>query len=134
MRTALLTIVAAASALGLAAPASAQRYPPPTYGHGYGYGYHDDWGQVRHLDARIDALQRHINRLDRRNVLSRRDAARLRFQAHDLERRLHWSARNGLHPAERYEIERRIARLEQRIWREAHDGRYWGRYGYGYGW
>ena len=129
MRAALLTIAAAASAIGLAAPASAQWYPPPPYG----YGHYDHWGQVRRLDARIDSLQRHINRLDSRDVLSEREAARLRWQARELERRLHWSARNGLHPAERFQIERRIAGLEHRIWRDARDGnRRWARYGYGW--
>lgn len=124
MRIFLISLAAAASALAVATPASAQYFPVP---QGQAYGYHNNYGQVRRLDARIDAIQRQINRLDRRDILSDREANRLRRDARELERRLHFAARNGLHPAERFEIERRLARLEQRLWRDARDGNRWGR-------
>jgi len=124
MRTVLISLAAAASALVVASPASAQWHPPQP--QGYAYGYHNNYGQVRRLDARIDALQRQINRLDRRDVISDREAERLRRQSRELERRLHFAARNGLHPQERFEIERRLARLEQRLFRDARDGNRWG--------
>lgn len=123
MRTVLISLAAAASALAVATPASAQYFPAP---QGYAYGYHNNYGQVRRLQARIDALQRQINRLDRRDILSNREADRLRRQSRELELRLRFAARNGLHPQERFEIERRLARLEARLFRDARDGNRWG--------
>ena len=123
MRITLISLAAAASALAVAAPASAQYFPVP---QGNAYGYQNNYGQARRLDARIDAIQRQINQLDRRNILSDREADRLRRESREVERRLHFAARNGLHPQERYDIERRIARLEQRLFRDARDGHGWG--------
>jgi hypothetical protein len=96
MRTVLITLAAAASALAVATPAAAQYFP-----------------------------QRQIHRLDRRNVLSDREARRLRNESVTIERRLRVMRQNGLHPRERYDIERRIAWLEQRLWRDARDGNRW---------
>lgn len=130
MRKFVIAAALAASALTAAAPAAAQWYPPQ--GNAYGYNY--NYGQVRRLDARIDAIQRQIVQLDRRNILSEREASRLRGESRDVERRLHYAARNGLTGWERDDIERRIGRLEYRVQREARDGN---RYGYrqaGYGW
>lgn len=127
MRTLTITLAAAASALAFATPAAAQYWPAPApVPQGYGYGYHDNYGQVRRLQVRINQIQRQIERLDRRNVLSDREARRLREQSRDLERRLYRTGRDGLHPQEGFEIERRLARLEQRLWRDARDGNRWG--------
>lgn len=129
MRKFIIAAALAASALTAAAPAAAQWYPPQP--QGYGYGYHGShWGQVRRLQARIDQLQRQIRHLDRREILSEREAARLRAQSREIEHRLRYAARNGLHPQEAYAIERRIQRLEFRIHREARDGNRYGGYGY----
>jgi hypothetical protein len=127
MRTFLISLAAAASALAVATPASAQYFPVP---QGNAYGYQHNYGQVRRLQARIDQIQHQINRLDRRDILSDREARRLRLESRELERRLRIAARNGLHPAERYEIERRLARLEQRLYRDARDGNRWGHNAY----
>ena len=124
MRKFFIAAAVAASALTATAPAAAQWGQPQ--GNAYGY---NNYGQVRRLDARIDNLQRQISHLDRRNILSNREAARLRAESNQLERRLRYSARNGLSPREGNEIERGIYRLEIRIQREARDGN---RYGYGY--
>ena len=124
MRKVLISVAAAASALAIAAPASAQYYPAPR-GPVYGYG-HNNYGHVRNLQVRIDQLQRHINQLDRRNVIRDREAERLRDQSREIERQLRYSARNGLSPNEANSVERRIARLEQRIYRDANDGNRWG--------
>ena len=131
MRTALMTIAAAASALAFASPAVAQYFPVaprhviPYHGH---YGYHGSYGQVRWLQSRIDQLQWRIHHLDRRNVLSDREARQLRREAWELERRLRAASRFGLHPAERYRLEAGLARLEHRLWRVAHDGHRWAYY------
>ena len=137
MRTLLISAAIAVSALTAAAPAAAQWAPPPVYGSQYGspygnaYGYNANYGQVRSLQARVDNLQRQIHRLDQRNVLSNREAARLMDDSRDLERRLYRSARYGLNGQERYAIETRLARLEQRLWRDARDGNRYGDRRYG---
>jgi TolA-binding protein len=127
MRKFIISAALAASTLTAAAPAAAQNYQQPQgYGYnqpqGYGYGYNNNYGQVRRLQARIDQLQHQINRLDRRDILSEREAHRLREESRGIEYRLHRAARYGLNGRERYEIERGIQRLEYRIQREARDG------------
>jgi len=137
MRKVMIALAAAGAAVVAATPAAAQYYPQPQpYGYGapYGnaYGY-NNWGRVRSLQARVDQLQRQINVLDRRNILSDREARRLRDDARDLERRLHRDVRDGrgLSGNELYGIEQRIVRIEQKIYRDANDGNRW-RQGYGY--
>lgn len=127
MRKLLITIATAASALAVAAPASAQYFPQPR-GNAYGY---NNFGHVRSLQVRVDQLQRRIAVLDSRNRISEREARNLRQDARELERRLHRVARNGLHPQEAQQIEYRLARIEQRLMRDANDGRgAWGNGGY----
>ena len=121
MRTLIVSLAAAASALAVAAPAQAQWAPQ---GNAYGY---NKYGHVRALQARIDNLQRQINRLDKRDVIRNREADRLRNASRDIERRLRYSTRNGFNPREAYQIERQIARLEQRIHAVLRDGHRWGR-------
>ena len=136
MRKFLISAALMASTVAVAAPAAAQWYPQqPAYGYGqqpYGnaYGY-NNYGQVRRLQVRIDQLQRQIVQLDRRNILSNREASRLRNESRSLEQRLRYAARNGLNGREGYDIERGIQRLEYRIQREARDGNNWrgNRYG-----
>lgn len=113
MRNVLLGLVAAGSALAVAAPAAAQYYPAPA--PAYGYGYNNGWGQVRALQVRIDAIQRQIRVLDRRDRIRDNRADRLRDEARDIERRLHRDSRNGLNPREANSLNIRIARLEQRV-------------------
>ena len=133
MRKVLITVAAAASALAIATPAAAQYYsapPPPGYGHnnGYnGYGYNNRYGAVRSLQVRVDRLQQRIARFDSRDRISEREARNLREDSRDIERRLRKSGRNGLNQREYAVIDSRIRRLEQRIFRDAHDGN---RYGY----
>lgn len=111
MRKIILGIAVAGAALIAAAPASAQYYPQP-YGNAYGY---NNFGQVRALQARIDAVERQIRFLDRRDVVGDDRADRLRDEAREIERKLRRSARNGLNPYEARDINVRIARLEQRV-------------------
>jgi hypothetical protein len=132
MRKIVLSLAAAGAALVAASPAAAQYYPAPQpapygYGNQYGgYGY-NNFGQVRALQVRIDAIERQIRYLDRRDVIRDRRADELRHEADRVEDRLHRAARHGLNPYEAREIEYRIARLEQRV-RYAVANNY-GRYG-----
>lgn len=131
MRKIVLSIAAGGAALIAASPAAAQYYPQPQpapYGYnGYNNGFQNNWGQVRALQARVDNVERQINRLDRRDRIGDRSADRLRDEANRIEDRLHRSARNGLNPYEARDIELRIARLEQRVQYSLANG--YGRYG-----
>jgi hypothetical protein len=118
MRKFLIAAAVAASALAVSTPAAAQYAPP--YGNAYGY---NNYGQARALQVRIDNLQRQIRHLDRRNIISNREAARLMDDARAVEHRLRETARRGLSFSERRAVEVRIARLERQIWRDANDGR-----------
>ena len=111
MRKFLILAATAASALAVATPAAAQWYPPQQHnGYGYngygnnGYGYNDYAGN---LGYRINRLQQHINQFDSRNIISNREARSLRAQAYDLERQLRYG--------QGYNVERRLAQLEQRV-------------------
>jgi len=125
MRKVLISLAAASAALGLAVPASAQVYrtqPYPGYGNGYGYNY----GQVRALHVRIDSIQRQIENLRDRRMISRNEANGLRSESRDLERRLFDRSRNGLNQNELRNVEYRIARLEQHVQHEVRDGNRYG--------
>jgi opacity protein-like surface antigen len=131
-----LVLLAAGTALAAAAPAAAQYYPQPQpYGyngynqHGYN-GYGNNFGQVRALQVRIDALQNQIRRLDRRDAIRDGSADRLREESRNIEQRLNRAERYGLNGYEANDIQARIARLEQRV-QYALASRY-GRYGNGY--
>ena len=126
MRKFLVSAALLASTLAVAAPAAAQWAPPAPQGYGYGYNNH---GQVRRLEARVDHVRRTIRQLDRRNILSDREARRLGEEARYLDQRIDHLARNGFSGRDRYDIEHRLARLEQRIHREANDGNRYAAYG-----
>ena len=117
MRKFLIPAAIIASTIAAAAPATAQWQQPQ--GNAYGY---DNRGQARRLEVRIVQLRREIARLDRRNVVSDREARRLDMQARNLEMRFRQFAVNGINGRERYDLEQRIARLEQNIRRQATDG------------
>jgi hypothetical protein len=125
MRKFIIAAALAASALTATAPAAAQWAPP----QGQAYG-HNNYGQVRRLQVRIDQIQRQIARLDQRDVLSEREARSLRNESRDVERRLRAASRYGLDRREAYSIENRIQRLEYRVQREARDGNRYNRGGW----
>lgn len=112
MRKFLILTATAASALAVATPAAAQWYPPQQHNNGYGYngygnqgyGYNDYAGN---LGYRINRLQQHIDQFDSRNIISNREARSLRAQAYDLQRQLRYG--------QGYNVERRLAQLEQRV-------------------
>ena len=88
-------------------------YGSQPYGNGYGYnGGYNNYGQVRALQARIDALQNRIRYMRRGGNRRRRG---LREEARNIEQRLRQASRNGLNPYEANDIQQRIARLEQRV-------------------
>ena len=127
MRKFLISAAIVTATVAAAAPASAQWARP--HGNAYGDNNH---GQVQRLEARVDQIRRQIRQLDRRNILSERESRRLAEEARDLDRRIDALARNGFSGRDRFDVERRIARLEYRLRRDVNDGR--GGYGNdGYG-
>ena len=119
MRKFLISAAVAATALTAAVPAAAQygqSYPP--YGNAYGY---NNYGHIRSMEARLVQLQRQIAQFDQRNVLSNREAARLRAEAVDVRNDLRRAARDGFNQRETNRFQQRIAQLEVRIQREARD-------------
>lgn len=129
MRKFLILTATAASALAVATPAAAQWYPPQRHNNGYGYngygnqgyGYNDYAGN---LGYRINRLQQHIDQFDSRNIISNREARSLRAQAYDLQRQLRYG--------QGYNVERRLAQLEQRV--DYIASRSYGRYNNNRGW
>ena len=127
MRKLIISLAAAGSVLAIATPAAAQYYPqqqPFGYGgqpyggqeYGNAYGYNNNnYGQVRSLQVRINAVERQINQLDRRDRIRNGAADRLRDQANSLERRLRHAARDGMSYREANDIQIRLARLEQQV-------------------
>jgi hypothetical protein len=125
MNKILVPFAVAASALVAVAPAAAQWAPPPPqpyYGQGYNQRANVNHGQFRSLQARIDRAQRQIERLDRRDHLSNREARRLRDLARDVRNDFFRASRDGLNYNELRRFEVRVADLELRIQREARDG------------
>ena len=137
MRKVMISAILAATTLAIAAPAAAQW--APTYGSQYGnqygnpyggqygnaYGY-NNYGQTQRLMVRLNQIERQIDQLDRRNILSDREAQQLRYQANMLDRQLRQASYNGLNSWERRSFEVQIARLEQNIRYQANDGNRWG--------
>ena len=132
MRKFLISAALLGSTVAVAAPASAQWAQPQQ--HGYAYGYQGNYGQTRRLEVRIQQVRNQIRQLDRRNILSSREANRLDREARSLHYRVRQLGYNGLNQRERYDIERRIARLEQNVRYQANDGnRRYSQNGYGNG-
>lgn len=125
MRKLLISAVLAASTLVTVAPAAAQR--TMSYDNHYGGSYGDangynNNGQARALMARLNRLERQIERLDSRNVLSDREADRLRFRTDRIDRQLRAASYNGLNGYEARDFSMRIGRLEQNLRYQANDG------------
>ena len=140
MRKVLFSLAAAASALAVASPAAAQYYPAPPayapgYNNGYGNGYNNGsnrgYGNVRALQSRVDRIQRDLGHLASNRMISRNEYNNRQQDAREIERKLRREARDGygLNGQEAYQVERRIARLEQKIARDMRDGR---RYAFGW--
>jgi len=132
MRKFLISLAAAGTALAVATPATAQFYPAQAQGYGYqgqGYGQFNRGG-MRALQVRIDRIQRDVEQLRARRIISRNEANGLRSESRGIERRLYQASRNGLRRDEMRNVEYRIARLEQHVRREATDGNRRGRNGY----
>ena len=129
MRTALLTIATAASALAFAAPASAQYYPQP---RGYAYGYQSH-ALVQRLDNRAERVRRHVYTMYQRRMLTPSQARNLDRAAVSAKQRIWRAGRNGISRSELRSLDRRLDRLERQVRQQvARNSRYAPRGYYGY--
>lgn len=129
MRKFLIPAALLASTVAISTPAAAQWAPPVPQGYAYGYqdnGYqnnrYQNHGQVRRIETRIQQIRQDIRQLDRRNILSNKEARKLDHQASDLQRRARFIGRNGVNAWEMRDLEARVMRLQQRVAREVNDG------------
>ena len=84
----------------VATPAAAQYYPAPPQQYGYGAPYgnaygHNNRGQIRSLQVRVDRIQRDLRRLAQIRAISPNEFRNRNEDARDIERRLRRDARDG---------------------------------------
>jgi len=138
MRKLILSLAAAGTALAVATPAAAQYYPQPPYQYGgnpqfgysapqYGYGFNRY--QTQNLMMRLNSIQQRVSDLDRSRVLRGDSAERLHKEARDLQRRVQQSIAYGTGSIAGNDLQYRVARLEQKLEKQAQVGRY-GNYGF----
>ena len=126
MRTMLLSLAGAVSALAVASPAAAQWAPQP-YGYGSpGYGY-NGMATVP-LQQRISNIRRQIFVLTREQRLSPEQSRRLFNETRQLDARVRRASYTGMNPYEISMLQSRVDRLEQRV---QYAASYGNRYGYG---
>lgn len=130
MKTLIAALAAVTAVTAFAAPAAAQSYD--RYGDRHDNGRYEQTRPNRggyNLNERQEQLNRSIARGVRSGALTRREAAQLRDDAHDIARIEARYRQNGLNGWERADLDRRFDRLETRIARQTHDRDY----GQGYG-
>ena len=120
----LVPALAVVAALGAAVPAQAAY--PEDYGRGGYNGYyrgHDDnnWGQSQAIRQRIDQLQHMVQRNDRRDTISEREAAGLRRDVWRLRDSFRAMNRDGLSQREARFLNDRINDIRERLHYERHD-------------
>lgn len=88
-------------------------------GHGY--------GQARAIQRQIEELRYRIERNDRRDRISEREAAGLRRAVWDLQHQFHDYRRDGLSPRETRRLQHRLDNIRDslRYERRDRDGRSW---------
>jgi hypothetical protein len=110
MRKFILSAIAI-SAIAVSAPAAAQQHRG-----GYNHG-----GQG--IERQIDQMERQIDRLRDRRLISRNEAVRLSRQAEQIDRLHDRYRRNGLSQGEHRDLMQRIQNLRQSVRYERREGR-----------
>ena len=142
MRTMLLSLAGAVSALAVASPAAAQWTPQPSpygyngYGGTQGYGYNSYGGAqgygyntygAANLQSRIAGVRQTIWSLQRQGRLRGDEARQLSQQARELGQRARQATYSG-NPYQMQQLQVGVARLEQRV---QYAATYGNRNGYG---
>jgi type II secretory pathway component PulJ len=112
MRKLLISAILA-STVAVAAPAAAQHRGA----HGFGYN------RGANIQRELGQIERQIDRLRDRRLVSNREAFQLSRQADQIERLADRYARNGLSGSEIRDLQNRIQNLRQRVNAERRDGR-----------
>ncbi len=118
---------------GYQAPQYGYGYQAPQYGYSYGaphgnaYGY-SNYGQAQAMKVRIDRIQHNLRHLAENRMISRSEYYNRVAESREIERRFYRNARDGrgLSGSEMYDVQIRVARLEQTIAHDVRDGRRWG--------
>lgn len=97
------------------------------YDHDDRYGRDDHRGQAHALRTQIEQLERRVERIDRRDRISEREAAGLRRAVWSLRQQHRDFSRNGLTRREAQLLQYRIQQVRQRLAHELsdRDGRRW---------
>jgi opacity protein-like surface antigen len=121
MKKIALATLAAATLAGAAGAAAAQQ----PYGYGYenhnGYAYGHRWEDMGNINRRQAEIDRRIEWGIRNGSLTGREAWELRAESRDLARLEARYRYNGMSGWERADLDRRLDRLENRVYRQAHD-------------
>jgi len=99
------------STVMVAAPASAQ------VNRGYGH-------QGQNIERQLDQLERQIDNMRDRRLISRNEAIRLSRQAEQIDRLHDRYRRNGLTQREHWDLQNRVQNLRQQVQAERREGRY----------
>lgn len=130
MKKTLFAALAAATAVtAVAGAASAQPYGGPDRRDGR---YEQRW-ERGNVNQRQAELQQRIEIGQRRGTLTRNEAVGLTNESRDIARLEARYRHNGLSGRERADLDRRLDRLESRLWQQARDDDRVYRYGQGYG-
>ena len=98
------------STVAAAAPAAAQ------YNRGYGH-------QGQNIERQLDQIERRIDMLRDRRLISNNEAFRLSRQAEQIDRLHDRYRRNGLTQREHWDLQNRIQNLRQHLRAERREGR-----------
>lgn len=98
------------STVAVATPAAAQ------YNRGYGH-------QGQNIERQLDQLERQIDNMRDRRLISRNEAIRLSRQAEQIDRLHDRYRRNGLTQREHWDLQNRVQNLRQQVRYERREGR-----------
>ncbi|MXO75866.1 hypothetical protein GRI40_11630 [Altererythrobacter aerius] len=130
----ILSALVGSASLAAAVPAQAQyyqqrdRYDDRNDYRGDRYDdRYDRRGQANAIRAQIDQLAQRVDRIDRRDRISEREAAALRRDVRNLRQQYYSYSRNGLSEREFHVLQNRIHQVRQRLNHERRDrdGRRW---------
>jgi hypothetical protein len=139
MRTILISLAGAASALAITSPASAQwapspySYPAPQpapYGYGapgygggnaYGYGNGYGYGQVGRWTSDLQRINNQMHQLSNRGLLTGRELRQMRQNVATVQNAIHKYQRNGINRNEAHDLDRRLRNLQISMQRSARD-------------
>ena len=119
MRKLLISAALATATIATAVPTAAMAQP--------GYGWQNrrgvDRAQIANLVRDLNRAEARIDRatFQRRDGISRREAAGLHQEARNIRLRLNLAMRNGINQREFFSLRGQVNRLEQRVRFERHD-------------